>query len=235
MLLVNATDAVTRGASRTSVALHRQELAELTLTQFQRARDADLETRRVLIGLVEACTRFNPEEGVFTAFAYSTINGLLERHFRDHAWSVRPPRGTQTLSAELWRRWPEVAQVVGGEPTQRQLAETLGTRVDEVRRAEHAGQACECSSLDATTREHVVDDLDGDRCEARMLIESVWSELTVPEQSLLKPRFYEERSQGDIALELGTTQMQVSRLLRRLMIKLRGLIGALDETPADAA
>ena len=47
-------------------------------------------------------------------------------------------------------------------------------------------------------------------------------------------RFFEERSQADIAVELGTNQMQVSRMLARLLKKLRGLIGSLDEPESSS-
>ena len=45
-------------------------------------------------GLVEACLRFDPHQGSFVGFAEPTITGVLKRHFRDHGWTVRPPRPT---------------------------------------------------------------------------------------------------------------------------------------------
>ena len=48
------------------------------------------------------------------------------------------------------------------------------------------------------------------------------------ERDLLRMRFVEEMTQSQIAGVIGVTQMQVSRLLSRLMTKLRGLIGELD-------
>ena len=160
------------------------------------------------------------------------MTGLVKRHFRDHGWSIRPSRPTQELSAEMWRRWPEVAQVVGGEPTERQLAEVLQVPLDDVRRARRATQAYTCSSLDALMVDHESDEPDSERCDAHVLVSSVWKDLTDDEQQLLRMRFFEERSQADIAVELGTNQMQVSRLLARLLKKLRGLIGSLDESDA---
>ena len=65
-----------------------------------------------------------------------------------------------------------------------------------------------------------------DRLEARLVVAQIWGELTAGEQKLLRLRFYEQRSQNEIAAILGTSQMQVSRLLTRLLAKLRLSIDA---------
>jgi RNA polymerase sigma-B factor len=211
-------------------------LADAVARRFRdRGEEADDLRQIARAGLVEACTRFDPDQGPFAAFAFPTVTGLVKRHFRDHGWSIRPPRPTQELSAEMWRSWPEIAQAVGAEPSERQLAASLGASVDDVRRARSASQAYSCSSLDALAQDRSDDDPEGERSEARVLVASVWSELTAAERALLRMRFYEERSQSDIAGELGTNQMQVSRLLARLMTKLRRLIGSLDEGAPRAA
>ena len=71
------------------------------------------------------------------------------------------------------------------------------------------------------------------RIEARMVVSRVLPELNEDERRLLELRFYEQLSQSEIAKLLGTSQMQVSRLLSRLMVKLRGLVGTAD--PLSAA
>ena len=227
-------DPETRRALVEEVVVSHLWLADSVARRF-RDRGEDSEDLRQIArsGLVEACARFDPEQGSFAAFAFPTVTGLVKRHFRDHGWSIRPSRPTQELSAEMWRRWPEVAQAVGGEPTERQLADVLEVPLEDVRRARRATQAYTCSSLDALTHDHESDDPDSERCDAHVLVSSVWKDLTEAEQRLLRMRFFEERSQGDIAAELGTNQMQVSRMLARLLKKLRGLIGSLDDEHAD--
>lgn len=210
-------------------------LADSVARRF-RNRGEDIDDLRQIAraGLVEACDRFDPDQGSFASFAFPTVTGLVKRHFRDHGWSIRPSRPTQELSAEMWRRWPEVAQAVGGEPTERQLADVLMVPLDDVRRARRATQAYTCTSLDSLTHDHASDDPDAERCDAHVLVASVWKELAVADQQLLRMRFFEERSQADIAAVLGTNQMQVSRMLARLMKKLRVLIGSLDEPSAPS-
>lgn len=210
-------------------------LADSVARRF-RDRGEEFEDLRQIArsGLVEACARFDPGQASFASFAFPTVTGLVKRHFRDHGWSIRPSRPTQELSAEMWRRWPEVAQAVGGEPTERQLADILRVPLDDVRRARRATQAYTCTSLDALAHDHASDDPDSERCDAHVLVASVWKELAVADQRLLQMRFFEERSQADIAAVLGTNQMQVSRMLARLLKKLRVLIGSLDEPGAPS-
>ncbi len=192
------------------------------------------------IGLVEASQRFDLTHGSFLAFAVPTVSGVLKRHFRDHGWMVRPPRQTQELAASIWQQWSAVAQHAGTIPSERQLAASLGASVDAVRQARFASQGYTGNSLDTALLHgpaHTGADLrageeETERCEARLVIGQVWSRLTPAEQDLLRMRFYDQRSQSEIAAEIGTSQMQVSRLLSRLLTKLRGLVGALDLPPA---
>ena len=229
-------DAPTRQALFEEVVTAHLWLADSVARKYaSRGEDADDLRQIARAGLVEACIRFDPDHGLFVAFAFATVSGLVKRHFRDHAWSIRPPRQAQELSTELWRLWPELAQSLGSEPTDRQLADRLGCSVDEVRRARRAIQVYSASSLDDLTHEVAAEDHDSEQSEARVLISAVWPDLTEPERDLIRRRFVEDLSQSDIAMLLGTNQMQVSRHLARLMLKLRGLIGALDDTPRSSS
>jgi RNA polymerase sigma-B factor len=75
-------------------------------------------------------------------------------------------------------------------------------------------------------------DEDIDRAEARMIIDKALADLDEDERRLIWLRFYEQRSQAEIAEEIGTSQMQVSRVLSRLMAKMRSIIGLPDALPA---
>lgn len=181
------------------------------------------------IGLIEACERFRPDRGPFLAFATPTITGVLKRHFRDHGWTVRPPRRTQELALEMWQQWPVLAQRLGKVPSERDLATQLGEPVDSVAGARYANQAYHAMSLDAVNTldaQFATDETsrDIDRLETRLVLADVLAQLDDQERGLLRLRFGELMSQADIAVEIGTSQMQVSRLLNRLMRKLRLLV-----------
>jgi RNA polymerase sigma-B factor len=187
-------------------------------------------------GLVEACIRFDPGQSSFVAFAIPTITGVLKRHYRDHGWAVRPPRHTQELASSLWRQWPTLVQSTGAIPKDKDLAEHCGEPVSAVRQARLASQCYTPSSIDAAMSRGVAfaaptaeDELD--RIEARLMIRAAMSRLDCEERKLIWLRFFEEQSQSAIAAELGISQMQISRLLARVLTKLRSIIGDMENLP----
>jgi len=203
-------------------------LAESLARRFGHRGEDDEDILQVArLGLVEAARRFQPERGDFMPFAAATIRGMLKHHFRDHGWGVRPSRQSQELAAEIRLEWSTLAQTLGSIPRQRELPTRLGSTLSEVRAARQASLGYICCPLDdAAELSTVTGGEEVDRLEARLIVAQVWGELTESEQQLLRLRFYEQRSQSEIAGILGTRQMQVSRRLTRLLAKLRASIGA---------
>ena len=213
-------------------------LAQRLARQFlHRGEDEEDLVQVAYTGLVEACLRFDPHQGSFVGFAEPTITGVLKRHFRDHGWTVRPPRPTQELASIIWRRWPTLVQEMGALPCAQDLADELGAPVGAVQQARLASEGYTASSIDAAMSRGVCfcsseADEDVDRTEARLIIERAVAELDESERRLIWLRYFEQRSQSDIAHELGISQMQVSRLLSRLLLKLRSIVGAPSELAA---
>jgi RNA polymerase sigma-B factor len=213
-------------------------LAETLARRFlHRGEDEEDLLQVACTGLVEACRRFDPHQGSFIGFAVPTITGVLKRHFRDHGWVVRPPRPTQELASTIWRQWPTLVQQMGGLPGTRELAAELGQPVGAVQQARFASQGYSASSIDAAMSRGICfcsneTDEDIGRTEARLIIDEALAQLDENERRLIHLRFFEQRSQSEIAEEIGTSQMQVSRLLSRLMLKMRIIIGVPDTLPA---
>ena len=213
-------------------------LAQRLARQFlHRGEDEEDLVQVAYTGLVEACLRFDPHQGSFVGFAEPTITGVLKRHFRDHGWTVRPPRPTQELASIIWRRWPTLVQEMGALPCAQDLADELGAPVGAVQQARLASEGYTASSIDAAMSRGVCfcsseADEDVDRTEARLIIERAVAELDESERRLIWLRYFEQRSQSDIAHELGISQMQVSRLLSRLLLRLRSIVGAPSELAA---
>ena len=182
------------------------------------------------LGLVKAIDRFDPaHERGFTAFAVPTILGELRRHFRDHVWTLRLPRGLQELTMKVDAATSTLTEELGRVPTPTEVAARLGISVEDVLEALEAGHARRTLSLDAPSR---VDDEDSlpalesigdadpgyDRVEAELAADSAG--LEEREWQVLRMRFVDELTQQEIGDRLGVSQMQVSRISRRALWKL---------------
>nr|WP_039932813.1 RNA polymerase sigma factor SigF [Streptomyces viridochromogenes] len=184
------------------------------------------------IGLIKAIDRFELSRGVeFPTFAMPTIVGEIKRFFRDTSWSVRVPRRLQELRLDLAKAGDELAQKLDRAPTVTELAERLGISNDEVVEGMAASNAYTASSLDAQPEE---DDSEGalaDRIgyedhglEGIEYVESLKpliAELPPRDRKILSLRFVAGLTQSEIGEELGISQMHVSRLLSRTLVRLR--------------
>ena len=195
------------------------------------------------VGLVKAVRRFEPERGVpFVPFAVPTIGGEIKRHLRDNGWFVRPPRDVQELRAEVIRATTDLSQVLVREPTVADIARHLGREVPEVVRALAADSSLRPTSLDAPLTVDdgtpfgqtipVVDEA-FDRVDLAISLHQAVRGLAARDQRIVHLRFVHHLTQQEIAQEIGVTQMQVSRLLTRILGTLREQLG--DFAPPRAA
>ncbi|MET9151135.1 RNA polymerase sigma factor SigF [Streptomyces griseoflavus] len=184
------------------------------------------------IGLIKAIDRFELSRGVeFPTFAMPTIIGEVKRFFRDTSWSVRVPRRLQELRLDLAKAGDELAQQLDRAPTVAELAERLGISADEVVEGMAASNAYTASSLDAQPEEDDAEGALADRIgyedhglEGIEYIESLKpmiAELPSRDRKILSLRFVAGMTQSEIGEELGISQMHVSRLLSRTLVKLR--------------
>ena len=215
-------------------------LAESCARRYRRRGEPDDDLMQVAwIGLLKAIERYDPARGTcFSSYAVPTIVGELQRHFRDHSWTVRPPRGLQEDVLRMERERAALVTALGREPTATELAHAVGCSVEEVLEAQEAAASYEAASLDApTTRDDdeaapLVDMMGGDDSayelvESRDAIASTWKALPDVERQVLELRFMHDLTQREIGERIGYSQMHVSRLLRRALNRL--------ETAAAAA
>ena len=190
------------------------------------------------IGLIKAIDRFDPDRGLeFTTYATPTILGEIKRHFRDKGWSVRVPRRLQDLSQKVKGATDDLAIQLGHTPSVSELAEYLGASVDDVLEAMEASSAYSSVSFEKTSNPDDEDALtlmdslgDEDRdltgTDDRLLLDEVISSFSPREQQVVRMRFIEGLTQVEIANQLGISQVQVSRLLRKTLGRLQEKIGA---------
>ncbi|WP_353940672.1 SigB/SigF/SigG family RNA polymerase sigma factor [Streptomyces sp. HUAS MG91] len=186
------------------------------------------------IGLIKAIDRFElTREVEFTSFAIPYITGEIKRFFRDTSWAVHVPRRLQEARIELSKATEELRTRLGRSPSTAELAELMQLDPAEVAEAQRASNGYNSVSLDATVNslgdesDTLLADFVG-RTEDRFeLVENFHSlapliaGLDERDRRLIHLRFVEERTQQDIADEIGCSQMHVSRLIARIVAKLR--------------
>jgi RNA polymerase sigma-B factor len=184
--------------------------------------------------LVRAARKFDPEVADdFLTFAVPTIRGELKRWFRDHGWMVRPPRSLQELQAAAMKVRDE-SSARGEELRSAQIAAVLGATEGEVDEALAIRGCFSPASLDAPTEAVAdgatladllpIEDDDLAAIEVRLMLEQALANLTPRERLIVRLRFNEEMSQKEIGEVIGVTQMQVSRLLGKVLRRLRELL-----------
>jgi RNA polymerase sigma-B factor len=182
------------------------------------------------LGLVKTVDRYEPERGSFTAYAIVTITGEIKRHFRDHAWVVHVPRSMQDLRLEIARADNELTGKLSRQPTTEEIADHLGLDPQDLRRAKASAAAYSASSLNAPVGDPdgiELGDLFGVADPALCMVDDgatvhrLIRRLPARERRMLVLRFYGNRSQAEIAEQLGISQMHVSRLLSRALSWLR--------------
>jgi RNA polymerase sigma-B factor len=188
-------------------------------------------------GLVKAVYRFDITMGKdLLTYAVPTIRGELQRHFRDHSWTVRPPRRVQELQWRVNRCIEDLTQELGHEPSDGQVRDKMAISPAEYDEAIVAFGCFTPTSLDQPVShegastvgdllpDEAADDLDA--AEARTALAPVIKELPERDKQIIYLRFFQDRTQEEIGAELGVTQMQVSRLLTRILRDLRSALGA---------
>lgn len=222
------------------VADHRW-LAERCARRFSgRGEQLDDLIQVAMIGLFKAVERFDPELGIpFNGYATPTVMGELRRHFRDATWAVKVPRRAKDLHVRIPSTVERLSQQLGKAPTVAQLAAELDVPEEQVIEGLDAGAAYSTDSLDRTfgdddhTRAErlVGTDLDLALSERRTELRELLASLPERERRIVYLRFYEDRSQSEIAAEVGTSQVHVSRLLRSSLRKLAQRAQELSEEP----
>ncbi|MEU8689924.1 RNA polymerase sigma factor SigF [Streptomyces sp. NPDC048665] len=186
-----------------------------------------------MIGLIKAIDRFELSREVeFTSFAIPYIVGEIKRFFRDTSWAVHVPRRLQEARVQLARANEELCTRLGRTPTIKELSELMSLPEEEVAEAQLASNGYKSASLDAAINgsqdgEAVLADFIGDEDEALELVDDfhalapMIAELDERDRKIIHWRFVEELTQAQIGERLGVSQMHVSRLITRLLARLR--------------
>lgn len=190
------------------------------------------------LALTKVVRNFRPDRGDdLLVLAVPSILGELKRYFRDATWAVRPPRRLQELRPRVLAADEELSQRLGRPPIPAEIAAFLEVELDDVIEAIECRDCASPTSLDEPS---AVDgdsawvdrlptwDAGFDHTEAIAMLGPACRKLKGRDRAIVRMRFYEQLTQQQIADELGVTQVQVSRLLQRILRDLRSEIGLLE-------
>ena len=186
-------------------------------------------------GLIKAIERFDPDRAIaFSSYAVPTMVGEIKRYFRDRTWSVRPPRPIQETSISVNRVVEEWIARRGSSPSPLDVAAALDIDVEDVLEALQAGGARSAISLDAPARSAdaredaslgdllaTSEEQGFERVEQAVMLDSLLRHLPERDRRIVRLRFEHDMTQIEIGRLFGISQMQVSRILRSSLERLR--------------
>lgn len=226
-------DGPERSALRQEVVCAWMPMAVRLARRFRNRGETFEDLKQVAqLGLVKAVARFDPGLGsAFPSFAIPTILGEVKRHFRDDLWDVHVPRRVQELRGRVRFAGNECASLGGGEPSVPEIAAYTGLTEEEVRLGQGALESFAALSLDAvpghSADSHPLTDTLGgmepgfDLIVNREALRPLLRALPERDRQILYMRFFCEMTQDRIGLQLGVSQMHVSRLITRICARLR--------------
>ncbi|MQA95720.1 MAG: SigB/SigF/SigG family RNA polymerase sigma factor [Streptosporangiales bacterium] len=215
------------------VAMHLRLAREVARRYRDRGEPVEDLEQAAAVGLVKAINRYRADVGSgFLAYAMPMMTGEVKRHFRDKTWAVHVPRKYQEQRALLNLSVAEFTQQNGRSPTVAELAARMELSEEEVLATMDAAASYNAVSLDTP----VTDEDEGGATLADTLGDADDRLAGVVDKEALKPlldalpgrekrilllRFFGNKTQAEIAAEVGISQMHVSRLLSRTLARLR--------------
>lgn len=189
------------------------------------------------LGLIYAIERFDPSKGYeFSSFATPTILGEIKKYFRDKEWIIKVPRRIQELSRKINMSKDHLQHKLMRTPTINDIAEYLEVTEEEVIEAMEGSYAYSPTSLDVRISNSKdendlslfevlgMEDQNISEVEDKDLIKNIFAEMDEYDRKIIIDRYYNNKSQSDIANELGVSQMTISRLEKKIIKKLRDRI-----------
>ena len=186
------------------------------------------------LALVKAVERFDAERGLkFSTFVVPTMVGEVKNYFRDKMRLIRLPRGGSEAVRRIAQAEEQLHMELQRSPSAQELAQALAWRVEDVLEALEMRRAVGVDSLDRAAEDEAQGI--GERIgapdqallayEDREALTDALRKLDEDDRRLVRQRFFENRSQRDVAALWGVSQMTVSRREKRALQRLRALMG----------
>lgn len=177
------------------------------------------------VGLLKAAEHFDPARGYkFSTYAVPVILGEMRRLFREGG-TVKVSRGLKELSIKAARLSEQIEMETGAAPSVSVLAAKLG--IPEEKCAEALNAAAQPVSLTGDDENGETDipvDAPEERITDHLALQQILKALPEEDQRLIYYRYFKNQTQTETAKKLGTTQVQISRREKKLLLYLRGLL-----------
>ena len=185
------------------------------------------------IGLLKACDRFESRYGVqFSTYAVPLIAGEIKRFLRDNG-AIKVSRILKQNGYQISKAKEALLHKYGREATLDELADYTGLCVEDIVMATEANREvesiqqtiCGKDGTQVSLVERLVDEAQSEVAAEnimnRILVGQAMEKLWEMEQELIRLRFFEDRTQTEVAKVLGISQVQVSRLEKKILIQMR--------------
>ena len=182
------------------------------------------------IGLMKAIANFDPDKQVrFSTYGVPMIAGEVRRYLRDNS-AIRVSRSIRDVAYRVLQCKESMTLQLGREPTVEELARESGLTQEEIRQALDA--VCAPISLydpvysdggdPLTVMDQVRDTKNTEnQWMERITLRNAFAGLTDREKRILSLRFFEGKTQMEVAVALGISQAQVSRLEKGAVSSMR--------------
>lgn len=225
------------GDLRDLVMVHYAGLVERTARKFAGIEPFEDLVQVGFIGLLNALGKFDPEAGVrFNTYATYLVAGEMKHYLRDKTGTIRQPAWLQELRHKVNRGATMLTTELGRTPTEREIAEAIGTTEAAVKEVFLTQDLLRVGSLDAMPigdeeAESELDKIDAAQfspaqlsVEDRVVLEAAMSQLRDLERDVLTLFHFESLNQTEIAAKLGISCNYVSHILRQSLGKLRKIL-----------
>jgi len=182
------------------------------------------------IGLIKAYKKFDKNFNVkFSTYAYNYIMGEIHKYIRDDK-TIKISREISLLNYKINKATILLSQHLMREPTKKEIADFL--EIDEKYIDEAINSLIPIQSLDETVKSddtfclyEVIPSKDKN-CDEYLLLRDSLSKLSEKEQKIIELRYYENRTQTEIASYFNTNQTGISREEQKILVKLRNSLSA---------
>lgn len=182
------------------------------------------------MALVSAVERFDPSKGYeFSSFATPTILGEIKKYFRDKKWVMKVPRRLKEISVRISKVREEMFNELQRNPTIKELAERIDLPEEELMEALESSKAYDTYSLNQTFEEDgeggsneiyskyaSIEEEGYSAVESSEIIKTLLAKLNKTDKIIFRRRFIDNKTQGEVAKELGLSQMSISRFERSI-------------------